>query len=177
MRMFPLGLLFTIAIAACSSESDGDTPRSPSEDPKADTAVTALEFVAPCNGQACGTPPSSGTSSKAACVEVASACTWKASPDTSVSFRPCADAECGAKPDASVCPSGTTFSGATCGSENEGRCAWHSACSPPPSTTPCAGADGCGPKPELGVICKDGSTGDLVCMQKGASCGWQRSCE
>lgn len=94
-----------------------------------------------------------------------------------MSYRPCAESECGAAPGAEVCPSGTTFRGNSCGSENEAVCAWSSACTPPRSTVPCPDTDGCGPQPEIGVICQDGGIGGLACMQGASRCGWERTCD
>jgi hypothetical protein len=31
--------------------------------------------------------------------------------------------------------------------------------------------------PEIGVICKDGSTGGLACMDQNGKCGWERTCD
>jgi hypothetical protein len=176
-----LGALVAIAfgsLVACSnSESSTPPPADPSN---TDTGTTreALEFIAPCTAAACGEVPASTKSTKPACTSSAGACEWSdTSPDGTVSYRACAESECGAKPDASVCPSGTTYKGSNCGSENEGPCVWRSACTPPPSTTPCPDADGCGPMPAIGVICKDGSNGSLACMKQGNKCGWERTCE
>jgi hypothetical protein len=174
---FPfIGALFLVA---CSSSSTPAPPSNADNDGNGNTATVreALEFIAPCAAETCGEVPSSSKATKPACAPTAGTCSWSDPASDSVSFRQCPDADCGAEPDASVCPSGTTFKGATCGSENEGACVWRSACVPPPSTTPCPDVDGCGGKPMLGVICKDGSTGDLECMKTGATCSWQRTCE
>jgi hypothetical protein len=168
-------------VACSSSNTTPGAANNPSNDPPANgtgTVREALEFIAPCTASTCGEVPPSSKSKTPACSATAGTCGWSdPGPDDSVSYRACEETECGAKPDASVCPSGTTFKGANCGSENEGPCIWRSACVPPPSTTPCPDADGCGPMPEIGVICKDGSTGELLCMKNATSCGWQRSCE
>lgn len=176
-----LGIL-GIVLAACSgasSETTAPPPASPA--PSGDDTATvreALEFDAPCTASACGETPASSTSTKPKCSAVSGACAWSdPSPNGSVSYRQCEDTACGTKPDASVCPAGTTFKGAQCGSENEGACVWRSACTPPPSTIACADVDGCGPQPAIGVICKDGTSGGLLCMKQGAKCAWQRSCE
>lgn len=132
-----------------------------------------VSFIAPCTASSCGPAPASLASPR--CKAEANACAW--SDDTSVSYRSCADSECGTAPDPSVCPSGTTFRGNACGSENEAACAWRTTCAPPRSTVPCSDPEGCGGKPELGVICSDGSTGDLACMTVNARCAWQRTCD
>lgn len=171
-----LPLLGIFMLVACSSDSTPNEPSSPSPSDDTATVREALEFVAPCVPEACGEVPSSSKASKPACVPSSGECTWS-DPEGSVSFRQCQATECGAEPDASVCPAGTSKKGSTCGSENEGPCAWHTACAFPPSTTPCPTEDGCGPMPLLGVVCDDGSSGELRCMKRGASCEWQPSCE
>ncbi len=173
-------LAAVLFLVACGSSST--TPPSTPTDgtgEETETIREALDFVEPCTASTCGEVPPSTTSSRPQCRASTSSCAWSdpPSPDDNVSYRACEESECGPKPDASVCPSGTTYKGSACGSENEGPCTWRTTCAPPPSTTPCPDADGCGPKPELAVICDDGSVGDLVCMKLGAKCGWQRSCE
>lgn len=174
-----LGIL--MLVAACSSTS---TPAPAAnggdgnDETPAETTRTALNFVAPCTAAACGEIPPSAKSEKPECTPSAGECGWSdPDPNGSVSYRQCAASECGPEPDASVCPSGTTFKGAACGSENDGPCVWRSACAPPPSTTPCPDANGCGEMPNIGVICKDGTTGGLECMQFGSKCQFQRTCE
>jgi hypothetical protein len=167
------------------SPSPAPTTNNPAPQPngedQAGTTREALNFVSPCTAGACGSVPSSSKSTKPSCAPSGGggSCGWSdPDPDGTVSFAACEESKCGKKPDASVCPSGTIFKGAQCGNENEKGCAWHSACVPPPSTTPCPNADGCGGKPEIGVICKDGSVGDLECMKLATGkCGWQRTCE
>lgn len=187
MNLSPITFRFSLVgglfLAACGSSSpapstpsaDADDTVTPDDTP---AARTALAFTAPCTASACGDVPKTSIATKPVCVASAGRCAWSdPDPNTPVSYRECEATACDAEPDASVCPSGTTFKGANCGAENEGECVWRSVCSAPPSTTPCSDADGCGGKPELGVICKDGSTGDLVCMKQGAACGWERTCE
>lgn len=173
-----LGLVIGLLLAACSGTTNHAENAGDKSD-KTETRREALSFVAPCNASACGEIPPSSHSAKPVCTPASESCTWSdLDPDTSVSYRQCAEAECGTKPDESVCPSGTTFKGAACGSEDEGPCVWRSSCAPPPSTTPCPDADGCGPgKPLIGVICQDGSNGDLACMKQGETCGWERTCD
>ncbi len=173
-----------LLLAACSASS---TPSTAGKANGTDTkdkgggtqaAREALSFVAPCNASACGDVPASSTSATPQCASTSGTCSWSASAgDDSVSYSGCDDALCGAKPDASVCPAGTTFKGAACGSEDDGACIWRSACGVAPSTTLCPDPEGCGGKPEIGVVCKDGSVGDLLCRSQGAKCGWERSCE
>jgi hypothetical protein len=170
------GLFFLVA---CSST----TTSSPSPNPGGGTGDdvskrTAVSFVAPCTAAVCGEVPESSTAEKPECTATAGTCGWTdPDPNGSVSYRPCEDAECGTKPDASVCPAGTAFKGAACGSENSGACIWRSACSPPRSTTPCPDPNDCGDMPLIGVICKDGSSGELACMKQGAKCSWERTCD
>ncbi|MBX3263958.1 MAG: hypothetical protein KIS78_29125 [Labilithrix sp.] len=176
-----LGLLF---IAACSSTTPAPSPNTggngggEGNGDGTQTTRSGLTFVAPCTATVCGEIPPSSKASKPECREASGACGWTdPSTDGSVSYRQCEETECGAKPDESVCPSGTTFKGAACGSENDGACLWRSACVPPRSTTPCPDPDGCGPMPEIGVICTDGSNGALECMQRGDKCEFQRTCD
>ncbi len=178
------GLLF---VAACSSTTPAPSPSAGGGNGNGDgdgdgdgaqTTRSGLTFVSPCTASACGEVPASTTAAKPECSETAGACGWgDPDPNGSVSYRQCEESECGAKPDESVCPSGTSFKGAACGSENDGPCVWRSACMPPRSTTPCTDADGCGPMPEIGVICADGSNGELECMQVGNKCEYQRTCD
>jgi len=174
---------FLFLLAGCGSSTTASNAPPTSPGPGDDTSPTgtvreALQFVSPCTAGACGEVPASSTSAKPACRTSSGACGWTdPSPNDTVSYRPCAESECGTKPDASVCPSGTTFKGAQCGSENDAACVWSSSCTPPPSTTPCADAEGCGAQPAIGVICQDGSNGGLECMQRGTTCVWQRTCE
>lgn len=176
-------------VAACSgSSTDGPTTPGASNNPPTNqdpqnpgggtgTTREALTFTEPCAASTCGEVPSSNPSAKPVCAQAAGSCSWTApDPNGSVSWRECKESECGAAP-GNVCPAGTEQGTSTCGSENEGPCKWQTACLPPKSTTPCATADGCGPQPAIGVICKDGSNGDLVCMQTGSTCNWQRSCD
>ena len=168
LRLGLSGLVFV----ACS-ESGSDPGPLEGIHPQPQPNNGDQKFTAPCSAASCGAPPSSLTSPR--CKPVEMGCGW--AEDSSVSYRQCADEDCGIRPTADVCAEGTTFRGAACGSENEAVCSWSTVCAPPPSTTPCATADGCGGKPMLGVICKDGSTGDLECMQFAVRCSWQRTCE
>jgi len=184
------GLFFLAACTGGSTEplpgNNGQTP--PTTNPptgsggdKTGTKREALNFTSPCTAGACGEVPASSTSSKPTCApSEGGSCGWSdPDPNGTVSYAPCEESKCGTKPDQSVCPAGTTFKGAQCGSENDQACKWQSACVPPKSTTPCPDANGCGDgKPEIGVICKDGSTGDLACMKLASGkCGWEPTCE
>jgi hypothetical protein len=156
----------SIVIAAC-----GGTTTTPQPAPGG-TASQAL-YTAPCTSSVCGSQPSGMEK----CVPNKDSCEWHdVDPDGTVSYRPCASSECGKEPGAEVCPPGTTFKGNQCGSENEAACRWTTTCAPPRSTKPCA-TDACGPMPEIGVICKDGSTGALACMDQNGKCGWERTCD
>lgn len=173
------GVLLTFALSfgslllvQCGAGSSEVPPQSIHPQPQPNNRQ--VTFTAPCSAAQCGDAP--GTIASPRCKQEPSGCLW--SDSTSVSFRQCAETECGAAPNASVCAPGTIFRGSTCGSENERACAWHTACAPPPSTTPCAKGDGeCGPMPLLGVVCDDGGTGGLVCMQFERGCNWQASCD
>ncbi len=158
-------------VVACAAESGGgpDAEIRPQPQPNRREAL----FAAPCTATACGEAPT--TLSKPRCAPAPADCAW--SEDEVVSYAACEDASCGTAPGAEVCPSGTTFKGNACGSENGGACRWTTTCAPPPSTTACTSAAGCGPMPELGVLCSDGGTGELVCMQFDDRCAWQRSCD
>ncbi len=173
MRWFVgVALAFSIALAAgCEASSPGTGPKGIHPQPQPNT-----KFTSPCNAEACGSAPGSLVSPH--CKPAGSgSCGWSED-DGSVSYRECPDADCGPKPDETICPPGTTYKGSQCGSENAEICRWSSACMLPPSTTPCPEPNGCGGRPELAVICQDGGVGDLLCMQLASgSCGWQRSCE
>ncbi len=165
-----------------STPPTNNEPTTPGDDTgDLGTPREAFGFISPCTAGACGEVPSSSKSPKPSCSPSAGggSCGWSdPDPDGSVSFAPCEESKCGAKPDGTICPAGTVFAGAQCGNENDQGCAWHSACVPPKSTTPCKDATQCQAKPEIGVICKDGSVGDLECMQLSTGkCGWQRTCE
>ena len=169
----PLGALLLVALVAC--EESGGSPGGPQAvSPQPQPSRRELLITAPCTAEACGEAPTSLRAPRCRGAEVSS-CGWSES-DT-VSYRACAPTECGAEP-SGLCPAGTTFAGNQCGSENEAPCAWTTTCVPPRSTTPCPeGADACGPKPEIGVVCADGSTGDLACMLVGGRCEYQRTCD
>jgi hypothetical protein len=177
-------LPFLVLVSACGAPSSPGGVSASEPPVTSDPAKTheALSFVAPCSSTACGEVPESlGDQAKPACAPQGTSCVWSAGggDDTSVSYRECAETECsGDAPAEDVCPAGTTFAGNRCGSENDAACAWTTACVAPRSTTPCGGgADACGPKPEIGVICADGTTGDLVCVEANGGCEYQRSCD
>ncbi len=180
---FHFSLLAALAIAAsvpaCSTTTTA--PPAPRDEPPGETAParasSSLHFVAPCTAAACGDVPASSTSDEPFCEPVDGSCGWQdARPDDVVSYHACDPSACGPRLAGDPCPPGTVLAGSDCGAENDGPCAWRSACVPPPSTTPCESADGCGPMPELGVVCHDGSNGVLACMQVGDRCQWQPSC-
>lgn len=176
-------LLLTACSSATPSTGDangGGTGDKPGVPDTTKTVHEALSFVVPCSASTCGDVPASSTSATPQCASTGGSCSWSGSAgDEPVSYSACEDRLCGDKPDASVCPAGTTFKGAACGSENDGACIWRSACGvgAGPSTTPCPNPDGCSAKPEIGVVCKDGSNGDMVCRSQGSKCGWERTCE
>ena len=166
--------LVAVAVVACgTSHSEDATPDGIHPQPQPNNGQ--ISITAPCTPTTCGAAPSTFQYPK--CVPDKGTCKWI--DETTVSFEACDAAECGTVPGAEVCPSGTTFSGNNCGSENGASCAWTTACVPPRSTTPCPDPNGCGDaKPELGVICKDGSTGDLACFQlANGACAFQRTCD
>lgn len=168
-----LGIIASFLPLACASSDPGSGAKSP-----ASTSQT-LTAVGDCAFSACGSVPSSlGSEPSVKCSAGSSdSCAWSASSDdTVVSYRPCAASECPAAP-AIDCPAGTVSSSQQCGSENDAACAWTTVCVPPRDTTPCPNADGCGAQPELGVICKDGSNGALVCVTNGQKCSWERNCD
>lgn len=171
--------LFALAIlgliAGCGASQEPPTaPGGPG------AGRQALSFTAPCESVSCGgVPDSLGSENAVRCAEVKAACSWAPGGDQTVSYRQCRPEECAptAAPNAQVCPAGTTFGGSVCGAENDGPCRWTTACTPPRSTTPCGVEGACGAMPAIGVICKDGSSGGLVCVQQGARCAWERSCD
>lgn len=178
----PFSAAFLFIVACSGSTSTPDQPPGSPNDTGNDEPTTvreALDFFGSCTAAACGEVPPSSKAKRPQCTPSSGSCGWSdPDPNATVSYRQCEDAACGTKPDPSVCPEGTTFKGAQCGSENEGPCVWRSACVPPRSTTPCPEPNGCGDEvPGIGIICKDGTTGGLECMQIGAKCGWQPSCE
>lgn len=156
---------------ACGNADQG--AKSPAATSQTLSAVGACAFAA------CGSLPSNLASTPSVrCSGPASdSCAWSASADHDVSsYRACSASEC---PDAPAldCPAGSVHSSQNCGSENGAACAWTTVCVPPRDTTPCPDANGCGAQAELGVICKDGSSGALVCVTNGQTCSWQRSCD
>jgi hypothetical protein len=172
-KLLSVGLVLVLGVVACQSAAPtGDQAVSPQPQP----SRRQLAITAPCTAEACGEVPEALARPRCR-GESVDACGW--SEDTSVSYRGCEPTECsGAAPTAEICPDGTTFGGSNCGSEDEAPCAWTTACVPPRSTTPCPdGADACGPTPEIGVVCADGSTGSLVCVLAGDRCEHQRSCD
>jgi len=166
--------ILTLSVGACSS-ANSDGARSPSQG-----ARQTLEVSGECTFESCGTvPPSLEDVNRVSCSPVADSCTWSdAANNASVSYRTCAESECPSRP-ATGCPTGTTQAVQSCGSENEAPCSWTTTCVPPRITTPCADADGCNEQPliEIGIICKDGSTGGFACVTDGQRCFWERNCD
>ena len=160
-----------LAVSCESREDTGPGPQNIHPQPQPNRSP--VSFTAPCTAERCGDVP--GSISSPRCKPLPAECGW--TDDTSVSYRQCPESECGAAPGPEVCPEGTTFKGNACGSENEAACAWTTACAPPRSTTACPDANGCGEMPLIGVICEDGGTGGLECMQFDGYCSWQRTCE
>lgn len=162
---------------ACESSSEpgsgAERPGGQGIHPQPQPNRRETRFTSPCTAAKCGEAP--GALESPRCKPLDAECGW--TDDTSVSYRPCPDTECGPAPGPEVCPAGTTFKGNACGSENEGACAWSTSCAPPPSTTPCPDPEGCGPRLNIGVICKDGGAGELACMQFDTRCNWQRTCD
>ncbi len=187
-------LLLTFAslslVAACSGAETSPAPApapapssaSPTDPPVGKTGQ-ALVFTAPCESGSCADASASadGATRCAPDPKKSGTCAWAPPPGSNdpngtVSYSPCPDKMCGARP-SPACPPGTTFASATCGSENDSACTWTTHCAAPRSTTPCKSQSGCGPMPEIGVVCKDGSAGSLVCAEKSGECGWERSCD
>jgi hypothetical protein len=160
-------------VGACESSSAPDQgPGAEGIHPQPQPNRKEATFTAPCTATSCGITP--GELAKPVCKPASSQCTWSESEVTS--YRPCAESECGVTPGTDVCAPGTEFKTNMCGSENEGACLWRTVCAPPPSTTPCSAPDGCGEMPLIGVLCQDGGTGELACMQFASECRWQATC-
>lgn len=110
----------------------------------------------------------------------AGACRWETrGPDEAVSFSPCDEPRCGARPDV-ACPAGLVRGGYTCGSENDEACRWHTSCGVPPSDVPCD-PEQCGPAQAIARICSEdggfeGSMAEVVCRQTAFGCFWQFEC-
>jgi hypothetical protein len=158
--------------AACASSGDEPSNRKPAQGQK-------LVISDPCALESCGSIPSSMASDDElhCTAKDLDQCDWEPTDDdTSVSYRNCKEAECGARPSV-VCPPGTQFKGQQCGAENDDPCRWSTTCAPPRQTTPCPDADACGGQPTIAVICSDGSDGDMVCVTDGTECYWERSCD
>jgi hypothetical protein len=152
-----------VLMSACASQAP--------ESKKVGSA--AALFTEPCTAWACGAAPSAA---EATCAPADGNCVWAVA-DGTTSYTQCAATACGTPPGAEVCPAGTEWKGNQCGSVDGAPCRWTTTCAPPRSTTPCPSADGCGPVPELAVICKDGTAVGLVCMKQGDACGWERPCD
>jgi hypothetical protein len=164
----------SIFLTACGG---GDQAKSPNDGV---STPQTLSVNGACSFEGCGAMPSSLASApKVECgASVSGACAWSEDPAASVSFRPCADAECPSKP-AVECPANTVQSSQYCGSENEGACTWTTVCVPPRVTTSCPQADGCSGQPvsTIGIVCKDGSAGGMACVTDGARCFLERDCD
>jgi hypothetical protein len=172
-------LFVTFAVAACTSYAMDPVrveKESPRKSPSAQTREQ-IEYVAPCTAVACGELPATSTSERPACSPAPDGCGWTdPDPNQTVSYRLCEPRECGPAPASDICPAGTISGGSQCGAENDGPCQWRTPCVAPPSTTPCGDPVGCGPMLALGVLCDDGSTGELACRQVGDACQWQPQC-
>jgi hypothetical protein len=170
-------------LVACGSSSKGGDDNAGSSD-------QTLKYVAPCTPTTCDGLPeiqvgcADGSDPTFVCApdndgachltpECGSGSTGKCG-GGDVSYAPCAPSECGPIPAIGCAPGEAPTQ--TCGSEDGGACTWTITCSPPPSTTPCATPDGCGPTPALAPICNDGTTGTLACMQVGSECSWLPQC-
>lgn len=165
-------LVCLAALIGCSAEpvDGGGVPSTVSPQPQP-SARPGLRFTSPCKPDVCGAAPEENATCRRNKDDV---CAWF--PDTPVSYRSCEPKECGVEPTI-TCAAPFSFAGNTCGSEDERPCEWTTICLPPKSTTPCGDRNGCGPKPDLGVVCKDGGAGDLVCMDVGGTCDFQRTCD
>jgi hypothetical protein len=168
-----VALLIVLATSACGSTSDSQD-RSPEG--------RRQQWVAKgeCTFEACSSVPSSfeGEARVQCSKGDGEECEWSADGnDGSVSYAPCEDRECPARP-AIDCPADHSKS-QQCGNENNAGCAWTTVCVPPRETTPCPSSNGCDGQPvlELGVICSDGSTGGFVCVTDDERCYWERSCD
>jgi hypothetical protein len=175
MKSIVIALSFSAALLsiACGSADQSAGANTPSHTHQTLSAVGGCEFAA------CGSLPSTLASAPSVeCSnETSDSCAWSASGDSgSTSYRYCSANECPTAP-ALDCPTGTVHSSQQCGSEDGAACAWTTVCTPPRDTTPCPDSDSCGPQPAIGVICKDGSNGALVCVTNGQSCSWQRNCD
>ncbi len=167
---------FAFTAFACGSTSNGGGGSTPTQETK-----QTLAFRGDCTATACSSPPSNlSTAPTVTCSGgTATDCQWTSTDaDSTVSYRECAAAECPAKPDI-ACPTGTALASQTCGSENDAACTWTSSCVPPRDTTPCPQANGCDGQAmiELGIVCKDGSTGAFVCVTDGKACHLERNCD
>jgi hypothetical protein len=167
-------LMALLSTAACSSTSEVAEPNPAGE---------RQELVAKgdCTFEACGSMPSGFESEpQVECSESAGECGWSPSDplDDSVSYAPCQENECPARP-ALDCPAGTARASQQCGNENDAGCAWTTVCVPPRETTACADQHGCDDQPvaEIGIICQDGSSGTFVCVTDDRRCYWERSCD
>ena len=161
------------ALAACG----GSEPRQGGvQAPTRQSLIVTSE----CSFESCGSVPSNlSTEPKVKCSAKESDCSWAdlgSDDNGSVSYRPCANSECPAKP-AVNCPSDTVQSAQQCGSENNAACSWTTTCVPPRVKTPCANPDSCGPVPELAVQCSDGTYSGLVCVTDGKTCFLERGCD
>jgi hypothetical protein len=166
-----MSLIAAFLAFACSGSNTNGSPPEPSTN-------QTLNAIGPCAFTACGSLPSSLASTPTVTCSGATtdSCAWSADDQQSASYRQCADSECSPAPEID-CPVGTLRSTQRCGSENGAACLWTTVCTPPRNTTPCPDADGCGPQPEIGVICGDGTNGALVCVSNGTKCGWERNCD
>ena len=184
-RISLIGLpALALALAACSSSSGGGSGNGDD----VGHSEHRLAYVEPCTPADCdglpvpeigcadsSTPTLSCEPTGNGTCHIVPKCDGGADdPDEPVSYESCEESECGPIPQIG-CPDGDTLA-QSCGSENDGPCLWTITCIPPPSTTPCQTPDGCGPMPEIGVICDDGSSGSLACMQTGSDCSWEPQC-
>lgn len=176
-----LGASCLLAVACGGSTSTG-TGSGASTGGGNGTPRTAMSYKSPCAPESCPSEGASDAKGVATCSAGASGqCGWApGSPgsggDGVVSFRQCKPSECPTKAPAVACAAGYDRTEPTCGSENDGPCAWYSTCTARPTGEACA-PGACGDAmPEIGVVCEAGA-GTLVCGKDTAGkCSWQPKC-
>jgi hypothetical protein len=200
MRSLFSSFLLAVSFSSLLACGGGTEPKAANNNNPPATGVAALEYRGTCTPAVCDKLPvpeigcATGDPTKVCSPAKDGACRISIScsdadgttgsggdaggvggdPDGVTSWEGCGAERCGAVPEIG-CPAGYDLS-RNCGKENgAATCSWATTCAPRPGELCAPGA--CGDAvPQIAPICKDGSTGEMVCRKLGDRCGWASNC-